>query len=143
MEPVGIVAELWRYPVKSMLGERIDQTDVTERGFAGDRGTALIDAETGKLVSAKRPRLWARMLECRSALDGTTIRITLPDGSVVATDDPDADRRLSEALGRKVTVASTAGDDVAIIEEIWIKEKQADPYGAVTGTEDESPLIEM
>jgi uncharacterized protein YcbX len=53
MPIVGFVAELWRFPVKSMKGEQLQEVTVTEQGVLGDRTYALIDAETGKVVSAK------------------------------------------------------------------------------------------
>src|SRR3989304_1203394 len=53
---VGVVAQLWRYPVKSMLGERLEAAEVTARGLAGDRAYALLDVESGRGVSAKIPR---------------------------------------------------------------------------------------
>ena len=40
---VGSVVALWRYPVKSMMGEELNATDVTERGLLGDRAYALVD----------------------------------------------------------------------------------------------------
>src|SRR5207245_10517006 len=62
----GTVASLHRYPVKSMMGEELEVADITERGIVGDRGYALVDNETGRTVSAKNPRKWARMFECRA-----------------------------------------------------------------------------
>ena len=52
-EVVGSVAGLWRFPVKSMMGEQLDQAELTGRGLLGDRAYALIDRDTGKVVSAK------------------------------------------------------------------------------------------
>src|SRR5688572_19827514 len=99
---VGNIAGLWRYPVKSMQGEACSSVAAGERGLAGDRVWAVVDGETGKVVSAKRPKLWATMLECAAAYaqepapDGSAapVRITLPDGREVHTDDPDRDRLL-------------------------------------------------
>jgi uncharacterized protein YcbX len=47
-ETVGTVAALWRFPVKSMLGETIDEADVSERGIAGDRAYAPPTSRPGK-----------------------------------------------------------------------------------------------
>lgn len=95
------VAELWRYPVKSLLGERLDEASVTADGLAGDRRFAIYDAETGLGLTARRvPELLfasARMRE-----DGTA-EITLPDGSIAADDDA-----LSAWLGRRVVLRSAA-----------------------------------
>jgi uncharacterized protein YcbX len=143
METVGTIKELRRYPVKSMLGESIDASEVTERGLAGDRAYALVDADTGKIVSAKRPRLWGRMFELHASLGaGGAPVIALPDGSTIDAADPNADRVLSDVLGRKVSLVSTA-KDVGILEEVWIEEKQADPYGPVVGKEGADRLIEI
>ena len=60
-EGVGTVVSLWRYPVKSMMGEELNACEVTERGFCGDRAYGLVDQETGKLASAKHPRKWGRL----------------------------------------------------------------------------------
>ena len=53
---VGAVAGLWRFPVKSMRGELLEQAEFTELGLVGDRAYALIDADTGK-------ELWTYIVE--------------------------------------------------------------------------------
>ena len=55
----GSVVGLWRYPVKSMMGEELNAAEVTERGLVGDRQFAVVDASTGKVAGAKNPRKWA------------------------------------------------------------------------------------
>ena len=52
----GSVVGLWRYPVKSMMGEEVNAAEVTERGLVGDRQFAVVDAATGKVAGAKNPR---------------------------------------------------------------------------------------
>jgi uncharacterized protein YcbX len=59
---LGTVTVLRRYPVKSMLGEEVPASDVTQAGLACDRGLALVHRKTGKVASAKNPRLWRGML---------------------------------------------------------------------------------
>ena len=71
-EAVRSVARLWRFPVKSMAGEQLEQAEFTEKGVLGDRVYALIDDETGKVVSAKTTRLFPDLLGCRAALRGNT-----------------------------------------------------------------------
>jgi uncharacterized protein len=90
------VARLRRYPVKSMLGEELRSADVSVDGIAGDRAFGLIHDETGKVVSAKNPRLWRAMLTF-TAIGFPDVAITGPDG------DPVKD--LSDALGHRVTLA--------------------------------------
>lgn len=109
---LGTVAAIFRYPVKSMLGEDLDAAAIDEDGLIGDRAYALIDGADGKIVSAKNPRKWPRLFEFSAAFDGTPssgvvlppVRITLPDGSQVLNSQPDVNQVLSQALGREVTL---------------------------------------
>lgn len=95
------VAEVWRYPVKSLQGERVARARLGEQGIDGDRRFALFDLATGYGLTARRlPEL---LFGSAAALDDGTVRITLPDGSVAA-DDSD----LSDWLGRAVTLRSTS-----------------------------------
>jgi hypothetical protein len=116
----GSIRSLWRYPVKSMLGEEIESCEVTPRGFAGDRAYALVDASNGKVASAKNPRKWANLFECRAELDDrASVWITLPDGAVVTADDPDVGEVLSNVFGRKVRL-ETVATGPPVIEELWL-----------------------
>lgn len=94
------VLELWRYPVKSLLGERLDAVSVTADGLEGDRRYALYDAETGMGLTARRV---PELLFARAALRDGQLEITLPDGSLA-----DGDEALSDWLGRRVVLRSTA-----------------------------------
>jgi uncharacterized protein YcbX len=124
--PRGTIAALWRYPVKSMRGEELDSAEVTERGLLGDRSYALVDVETGKVVSAKNPRKWSNLLEFRSRFVEPPLgpaampaaRVTTPEGATINTDDPSFDGRLSELVGRTVRLSSSAGD-APRIEGYW------------------------
>lgn len=71
---VGTVVALWRYPVKSMMGEELNAADLTERGVHGDRAYALLDTETGKVASAKNPRKWPNLFDHRASFCGATKR---------------------------------------------------------------------
>jgi uncharacterized protein len=121
-EAVGAVAALWRFPVKSMPGERLDTAEVAEGGVVGDRAYALLEVETGKVVSAKNPKLGPTMLGCRAEFvespragdEPPAVRITLPDGTSTASDSQDVDATLSKLLGRKVTLARAAPEDFTI-----------------------------
>ncbi len=123
---VGTVGALWRYPVKSMMGEELNATDVTERGLLGDRAYALVDGETGKVASAKFPRKWPTLFDHRAAfVNGprvgerpAPVRITLPDGEVVSSEEEGLDRILSADLGRAVALAKTAPQTPSL-EEYW------------------------
>src|SRR3981189_2748144 len=98
----GSIVSLWRYPVKSMMGEELNAAEVTQAGLLGDRAYALIDTSDGKVATAKNPRKWPQLFDFRAALadaPGTgvkvpPVRITLPDGTIVTSDQPDIDRIL-------------------------------------------------
>ncbi|OBG32461.1 MOSC domain-containing protein [Mycobacterium sp. E3198] len=102
MEEQLRVESLRRYPVKSMLGESVDSLFVDEGGAEGDRRLALIDTETGHVASAKQARLWRGLLKCTANADTGRVSIRLPDGTILASDDPGADDTLSRLLGRTV-----------------------------------------
>lgn len=111
-DPVGTVVSLWRYPVKSMLGEELNASTVTERGLLGDRAYALVDRSDGKVASAKNPRKWPRLFDFRAAYVDTVhrgprlpaVRITLPDGATLTTEQADVEQTLSRELQREVTL---------------------------------------
>jgi uncharacterized protein len=133
---VGAVAGLWRFPVKSMKGERLERAELTERGLVGDRAYALIDSETGKVVSAKSVRLFPDLLGCQaafveppgSAAEVPPVRITLPDGTSVTSDARDANRVLSAHFRRDVTLARAAPADFTI-DMYELDLEDADPAG--------------
>jgi uncharacterized protein YcbX len=103
----GTVAELWRYPVKSMLGERRDELEVSARGAAGDRLYAVRDAE-GKLGSGKNSRRHRRiegLFGFSAAYEGEVPRITFPGGRSLLASDPAVHEALSSALGLPVTIS--------------------------------------
>lgn len=107
--PGWSVSSLWRYPVKSMLGEALAAATVTERGLQGDRLYALIDVETGLVASAKNPRRWPTMFAFRARLipgPSMSVEITLPDGQIMTESMRDVDAVLSAKLGRKVALTS-------------------------------------
>jgi uncharacterized protein YcbX len=107
---VGRVREIWRYPVKSMAGERLECSHVGTCGLWGDRAWAIRDEETGEIHNAKRhPALLRCSASYRTAPGADYIPhvdITLPDGSTVSSDSPAASVRLSELMGRRVVLRS-------------------------------------
>ncbi|MBI3667340.1 MAG: MOSC domain-containing protein [Acidobacteria bacterium] len=122
----GRIISLWRYPVKSMMGGELNAAEVTERGLAGDRAYALLDPATGKVVSAKNPRKWPRMFEFHAAYSAPPragepappLRIMLPDGEIVRSEQGDVNEVLSRALERPVKLVSAA-PQAPSLEEYW------------------------
>jgi uncharacterized protein len=121
-EPVGTIRALWRFPVKSMLGEELDAADLTEGGIVGDRAYAIRDRETGKVASAKHSKRWPDLLGCRAAFvepphpgDALPpVRIELADGHSVQSDAADVDAVLSRFFGREVELARAAQNGYTI-----------------------------
>jgi uncharacterized protein len=115
---LGTVAALRRYPVKSMLGEDLDASDVTFTGLTGDRQLAVLSRTTGKIASAKLPRLWRDLLTLSAAAGEVTgdgaVRITLPAGKTVWSSDADIDAVLSDLLDQPVTLTATPPPGAAL-----------------------------
>ena len=135
-EPVGTVGALWRFPVKSMLGEALDEVDVDVGGVVGDRAFALVDAETGKVASAKHPKVWPNLLRCRASYvapprvdePSPPVRIELADGTSVLSDAPEVDAVLSRFFGRGVRLARAAPEDFTI-DQYHPDQEHLDPQG--------------
>ncbi len=127
MNPASVVS-LWRYPVKSMMGEELNATEITQRGLLGDRAYALVDSSDGKVATAKNPRKWPRLFEFRAtfiepprahlAAKVPPVRIALPDGATVTSDQDGVNQILSKALNREVTLGAARRGAVKA-EEYW------------------------
>lgn len=107
---VGTIQSVWRYPVKSMLGEQLTAATLAPLGIPGDRGYAIRDERAGEIRGAKKIpallRFSARYLAEPSDTSVPPAEITCPDGTTVRTDDPHVHSRLSHALGQEVTLWS-------------------------------------
>ncbi|MGE0472825.1 MAG: MOSC domain-containing protein [Nitrospirales bacterium] len=118
---MGVVEALWRYPVKSMMGEPLTLAQVNAYGIQGDRAYAVLDEADGKVATAKNPKKWPNLFGFQACLtepfgdnnSGSRVRITLPDGEVVTSEQQDLIQRLSQALNRNVTLAFTEEGRVA------------------------------
>ncbi len=123
---IGSVVSLWRYPVKSMMGEELNASEITQRGLLGDRAYALVDSSDGKVATAKNPRKWPRLFDFHAtfiepahvAAKMPPVRIALPDGTTVTSDQGDLNQILSKALNRQVTLGAAQRGAVQA-EEYW------------------------
>jgi uncharacterized protein YcbX len=103
-----------------MMGEELNAAEVTKAGLLGDRAYALIDNSDGKVATAKNPRKWPQLFDFRAALADAPragvkvppVRITLPDGTIINSEQPDVHEALSKVLKRKVTL-----DAIAYVDE--------------------------
>lgn len=117
------------------MGEELNSAEVTQGGLLGDRAYALVDSSDGKVASAKNPRKWPGLFAFRSALADAPatsekvppVRITLPDGAMVNSEQPDINLILSKVLKREVTLGRQAVVESALpkvraaaaAEEYW------------------------
>jgi len=137
---LGSIVSLWRYPVKSMMGEELNATEITTDGLLGDRAYALVDSQDGKVATAKNPRKWPTLFDFRAVLadaprpgvKAPPVRITLPEGAIVNSEQPDVHRTLSNALKREVTLSASSDQPAATAEEYWLDIEGLDHRDAVT-----------
>jgi uncharacterized protein len=123
---VGKVTSLWRYPVKSMLGERLEAVELTPTGVLGDRAYALWDRQTQRIASAKNPKKWAKLLEFQAEFVESPqtpaamppVRFALPNGDRVTSEDSTIDTILSQLLGRDVELL-TAVPETPSLDQYW------------------------
>jgi MOSC domain-containing protein len=105
---IGIVDQIWRHPVKSMAGERLDECSVGQLGIPGDRGWALRDEQTGEITNGKRIPLLMQCAAryCEQPVNDNipNVEIILPDGTRVRSDDENVNENLSAALGKQLTL---------------------------------------
>ncbi|MDQ6668017.1 MAG: MOSC domain-containing protein [Thermoproteota archaeon] len=121
-----MVVSTWRYPVKSMLGEELNSSYVTERGLIGNRAYALIDQKTGKVASAKNPKKWGKLFDFRSVFidpplvveNIPSVRITFPDGTHIFSDQDNIDYTLSKVLDQDVRLMRASLERPSY-EEYW------------------------
>lgn len=102
-DAVGVIADLWRFPVKSMGGERLRASFIGPFGPIGDRRYAVVARD--ELVSARRQ---AGLLGYRSTYADADaveeVRVTSPDGRVMSLDDPDLEAELSDLMEADIQI---------------------------------------
>jgi uncharacterized protein YcbX len=119
-QQIGTVCELWRFPVKSMLGEKLDEVLVTTNGVVGDRAYAFKDLGNGRIANARKS---PKLIEFRAVYVTPptptvlgSVLITMPDGRTIHAEDPNASEVLSAALGLNLRLDRPRKDEVTEIE---------------------------
>jgi uncharacterized protein YcbX len=113
-----VVAQIWRYPIKSMGGEQLELSLADEHGLRGDRVWAVQD-DAGKLGSGKDSRRFTRILGLlhltASYLDETEPPIVIAaDGSEHPVATGAADAYLQAVTGRSVHVRRDTGSCISM-----------------------------
>ena len=114
---VGAIRSVWRYPVKSMRGEALSLAQINPHGLQGDRVYAILDGVDGKVATAKNPQKWPTIFAFQASLMEPVsdnemvprVRIILPNGTIVTSEQKDLTQVLSKALNREVTLAIIEG----------------------------------
>ncbi|MGW4383406.1 MOSC domain-containing protein [Kitasatospora sp. NPDC004531] len=106
------IAALYRHPVKSMLGEELTRARIDEHGVEGDRRHALLDVATGRIASAKQPRLWRQLLTLRAERVPAGVRITGPDGAELD------EAAIGALLGRPVRLVDERPDGSTLLRSV-------------------------
>jgi uncharacterized protein YcbX len=108
---IGKIGTIMRFPIKSLLGELLDECAITSNGIRGDRALALVDTATGKIASAKQPNLWRDLLTLSAKTDPSALnsRVVVSSAAGDRLDHLDAnfDAWLSKLLGRDVKLTET------------------------------------
>lgn len=105
----GRVVELWRYPVKSLAGERLPALRVVGDGIDGDRAWGIRDRGDGRILTGRRE---PRLLFAAASLDENGVpRLVLPDGQHLVGPGPATDAVLSAWLGKPVALVPATGGD--------------------------------
>ncbi|MEM9510248.1 MAG: MOSC N-terminal beta barrel domain-containing protein [Cyanobacteria bacterium P01_E01_bin.35] len=123
---VGTLKSIWRYPVKSMQGEKLERSDVDPKGLLGDRAYALWDKHTNRIASAKNPRKWSSLLNCYATLERSPqvgqptppVTINLDNGSTLTSKQSDIDAHLSDWINRDVKFLSVVPDQPSL-DQYW------------------------
>ena len=115
---IGRIGAIMRFPIKSLLGETLEECAISSQGLHGDRALALVDKATGKIASAKQPNLWRDLLKLSAKTDpsnsGRRILVSNSAGKHLDHLDQNFDLWLSELLGRKVTLIETKLDGLVL-----------------------------
>jgi uncharacterized protein YcbX len=115
---IGRIGAIMRFPIKSLLGERLEECAISSQGLHGDRALALVDQATGKIASAKQPNLWRDLLKLSAKTDpsnsGRRIVVSNSAGNHLDHLDENFDLWLSELLGRKVKLIETKPDGLVL-----------------------------
>lgn len=149
---LGQVLELWRYPIKSMGGERIDSANIVAQGLVGDRCWAVVDADVGEIRSAKR---WPELMNYQSSLlpsehetlaqvnyrdDVANVQIKCPDGVVLHARDASSTQKLCDNMQRNLRLEplraatdkqhyrlASARSEASFVEEMDMQKDEAIP----------------
>lgn len=104
MAAIGTVAELWRYPISSLAGERVETLAVAAAGVPGERRFGVVALEDGEVAAPDRDRRWEPLPRAKARLAEGRAELSADGARWIAVPSPAADRALSDLLGFPVAV---------------------------------------
>ena len=99
MTVIGEISELWRYPVSSTGGERLDEASIADGGIVGDRLWGIVDLRDGTVAGPETRRHWRPVPNLASRLGPEGPQLRRDDGSWLDAGSPEADALVSDFLG--------------------------------------------
>jgi uncharacterized protein YcbX len=99
------VAELWRYPVKSMRGQQLQTAEVLPTGIRGDREIVVLATARNRIITS---RTHHRLLGLQGGIDNATGKATVND---IPWDEPVAAKSASDAIGEPAELIYIPGTE--------------------------------
>jgi uncharacterized protein len=130
---VAVVREIWRYPFKSMAGERLPQVDIGTAGLADDRRFAAVDVdvERGWPLSAREAH---RLLRYRARVGPAGAVVETPSGALLAAASPELEAELQTATGRRLRIVDSPGENFDDSHLVLVAEASLQAYAREVGT---------
>jgi uncharacterized protein YcbX len=120
MTTSATITSLWRYPVKSMQGEQVQETEIDASGIAGDRRLALRDVESNTILSAKKAAVADSLLSWSARIDDDDVMVEIDGESLsFVSQRKEIDARCSALLGRDVTLVEREPGAQAMYSTEW------------------------
>jgi len=149
MAILGVISEIWRFPVKSMQGGRVQQCSVSKQGLLGDRCWAMRDEARKEVQWGKK---YPQLMLCKACYrDEPTssgiqpVNITFPDGITLGSDDDAVHQKLTELVSRKATLCMLQPpDNVEFYKRYFVSEEQMlGDIAEVFAREEGEPMPDM
>ena len=100
---IGSVEQIWRYPVSSIGGERLNEAELTSAGVAGDRGWCLFDPAAGEVAAPEKRKRWRHAPDLL-ARHPERLELRFTDGTWLSAFSDEARRALERHFGFAVEV---------------------------------------
>ncbi|MBB4819452.1 MOSC domain-containing protein [Pseudomonas sp. TUM22785] len=111
------LSALYRFPMKSAIGERLQRAELDGIGLAGDRRWMLVDASNGRFLTQRALPQMSQLSALWNASGGLTLSTAGRPSLDVALPDPNSDLR-GTFIWKDSMLVPDAGDEAAA----WLSE---------------------